>query len=80
MVTTVGWFYLVGGTVLFFFWAYGIVSFVLDVKNKFIPAARALVAARRRDENESEPRGHEQGPTPRDLQESDPDEADQQLY
>ena len=79
MVTTVGWFYLVGGTVLFFFWAYGIVSFVLDVKNKFVPAVRALVAARRRDETESESRGHERGRTPRDLQESDRDETDQQL-
>ena len=79
MVTTVGWFYLVGGTVLFFFWAYGIVSFVLDVKNKFVPAARALVAARRRDD-ESTSRSREQGRTARDLQESDPDEADQQLH
>lgn len=80
MVTTVGWFYLVGGTVLFFFWAYGIVSFVLDVKNKFVPAVRTLVAARRRDDAESTSRGHEQGRTARDLQEGDPDETDQQLH
>jgi len=46
MVTTVGWFYLVGGSVLFFFWAYGIVSFALDVKNKLLPAVRRWLAAR----------------------------------
>lgn len=54
MVTTFGWFYLVGGTVLFFFWAYGIVSFTLDVKNKFIPVARKVWAARRERTEESE--------------------------
>ena len=54
MVTTVGWLYLVGGTVLFFFWAYGIVSFALDVKNKFIPVGRKLWAARRERAEESE--------------------------
>ncbi|WP_281195278.1 hypothetical protein [Halorubrum sp. F4] len=32
--------YYGGMTVLFFFWAYGIVSFVLDVKNKLIPGIR----------------------------------------
>jgi len=53
MVTTLGLLYLVGGTVLFFFWAYGIVSFVLDCKNKFLPAAAQLIAnwrARRREQ------------------------------
>ena len=37
MVNELGLFYLGGMTVLFFFWAYGIVSFLLDLKNKFIP-------------------------------------------
>lgn len=32
--------YVAAMTLLFGFWAYGIVSFVLDVKNKFIPAVR----------------------------------------
>jgi hypothetical protein len=29
--------YFGGGTLLFFFWAYGIISFGLDLKNKIIP-------------------------------------------
>jgi len=47
MPTTVGWLYLVGGTVLFFFWAYGIVSFLLDLKNYVVPGVRGLLAERR---------------------------------
>ncbi|WP_435097536.1 hypothetical protein [Halarchaeum sp. P4] len=54
MVSTLGWFYLAGGTLLFFFWAYGIVSFVLDVKNKFIPALRTLWRERKRQKAEEE--------------------------
>ncbi|UPV74313.1 hypothetical protein M0R89_17470 [Halorussus limi] len=67
MVTTLGWLYLVGGTVLFFFWAYGIVSFALDCKNKFLPAIRTLLANRRRRAEESE-------------RESEREETEQQLY
>lgn len=47
MPTTVGWLYIVGVTVLFFFWAYGIVSFLLDVKNYVIPGIRGILAERR---------------------------------
>ena len=54
MPTSLGWLYLFGGTVLFFFWAYGIVSFVLDVKNKFVPAGKRLVAERRRRTDRAE--------------------------
>ncbi|WP_134670527.1 hypothetical protein [Halorussus marinus] len=54
MVTTFGWFYLVGGTVLFFFWAYGIVSFALDVKNKFVPAAKQWRDSRKRARADAE--------------------------
>ncbi|UPW00342.1 hypothetical protein M0R88_17760 [Halorussus gelatinilyticus] len=67
MVTTLGWLYLVGGTLLFFFWAYGIVSFVLDCKNKFLPAIRAFVVNRRRRKEESE-------------RESEREETERQLY
>ncbi|WP_435177688.1 hypothetical protein [Halorussus sp. AFM4] len=67
MVTTMGWFYLVGGTVLFFFWAYGIVSFALDCKNKFLPAARTWLANRRRAKREAE-------------RESEREETERQLY
>ena len=47
MVTELGWFYLGAGTFLFFFWAYGIASFVFDVKNKIIPGIRGLLADRK---------------------------------
>ena len=48
MVTELGWFYIGGMTLLFFFWAYGIVSFVLDLKNKLIPKTRQYLRGRRR--------------------------------
>jgi hypothetical protein len=63
MVTTLGWFYLVGGTILFFFWVYGIVSFGLDCKNKSVPAIRQFVAARRerrRERDRESEREHEE--------------------
>ncbi|MFB6118473.1 hypothetical protein [Halosegnis sp.] len=52
--------YVAAMTLLFGFWAYGIVSFALDVKNKFIPAirryrqARAEAAERAAEEEERE--------------------------
>ena len=49
MVTQLGWLYLAGGTVLFFFWAYGIVSFVRDCKNRYVPAIARWLQARRRE-------------------------------
>lgn len=54
MVTELGWLYIGGVTVLFFFWAYGIVSFGLDVKNKLIPLGRQYLRGRRRQEEERE--------------------------
>jgi hypothetical protein len=48
MVTEFGWFYIGGMTVLFLFWAYGIVSFVLDLKNVIIPKTRQYIRGRRR--------------------------------
>lgn len=67
MVTELGWLYLGAGTLLFFFWAYGIVSFVLDVKNKYVPGARTLLE-NRRAEKEKEERERER------------EEQQQQLY
>jgi hypothetical protein len=67
MVTTLGWFYLLGGTVLFFFWVYGIVSFALDCKHKFFPAIRRLIAARRERKREAE-------------RESEREDKERQLY
>ncbi|QCC48587.1 hypothetical protein [Halobellus limi] len=34
-------------TFLFFFWAYGLVSFALDLKNKLIPGVRQYLRGRR---------------------------------
>jgi hypothetical protein len=48
MVNELGWLYLGGMTVLFFFWAYGIVSFVLDLKNTIVPKTRQYLRGRRR--------------------------------
>lgn len=67
MPTSVGWLYIFGGTVLFFFWAYGIVSFALDVKNKFVPAGRKLLANRREEKAQAE-------------RENEREENEQQLY
>ncbi|WP_458205053.1 hypothetical protein [Haladaptatus sp. NG-SE-30] len=67
MATELGWFYLGAGTLLFFFWAYGIVSFALDLKNKIIPGIRTLLA-NRRAQKEDEDRERER------------EEKKQQLY
>jgi hypothetical protein len=54
MVTQLGWLYLGAGTLLFFFWAYGVVSFVLDLKNKIVPGVRGWLAARREQREQEE--------------------------
>jgi len=41
-------------TALFFFWAYGIVSFALDLKNKIIPGVRRYVRGRREQREQRE--------------------------
>jgi len=46
--------FFAAGTVLFFFWVYGIVSFVLDVKNKFVPYLRRRRAADGADEDDED--------------------------
>ena len=67
MVTELGWFYIGGMTVLFFFWAYGIVSFLLDLKNVIIPKARQYLRGRRRLKREEE-------------EEKEREERERQLY
>jgi hypothetical protein len=59
--------YFTAGTLLFVFWAYGLVSFVLDVKNKFIPAARQLWRNRKAEKEQRE-------------QEQEREEKERQLY
>ncbi|GAA0229929.1 hypothetical protein ACFFQF_13595 [Haladaptatus pallidirubidus] len=54
MAVEFGLVYFGAGTLLFFFWAYGIVSFVLDVKNKIIPGLRTLIENRRAQKAEEE--------------------------
>ncbi|EFW93181.1 hypothetical protein ZOD2009_04937 [Haladaptatus paucihalophilus DX253] len=67
MVTELGWYYLGAGTLLFFFWAYGVVSFGLDLKNKIIPGIRGMIAEREAQKAEEE-------------RERERDEKKQQLY
>ena len=67
MVTEFGWLYLGGGTVLFFFWAYGLVSFGFDLKNKFVPLGRQYVRGKRRQREEAE-------------RDEERDERERQLY
>ncbi|MFD1684195.1 hypothetical protein [Halobellus litoreus] len=43
-------------TFLFFFWAYGFVSFALDLKNKIIPGVRRYLRGRREQQEEERKR------------------------
>jgi hypothetical protein len=64
LVATVYW----GGLlVLFFFWAYGIVSFALDLKNKIVPGIVRYRRGRRAEAAENE-------------REQEREEREQQLY
>jgi len=47
MVSTPTLVYVSAVTILFFFWIYGIVSFILDIKNKIIPGAKQYLRGRR---------------------------------
>jgi len=67
METLIATVYWGGMLVLFFFWAYGIVSFLLDLKNKIIPG---IVQYRRGRRAEKEQREREQ----------EREEREQQLY
>ncbi|MDG5775480.1 hypothetical protein VB773_11435 [Haloarculaceae archaeon H-GB2-1] len=39
--------YFGAGTILFFFWAYGIYAFARDLRHKFLPLARQYLRGRR---------------------------------
>ncbi|MFC4438757.1 MULTISPECIES: hypothetical protein [Natrialbaceae] len=58
--------YVTAVTVLFFFWVYGIVSFVFDLKNKIIPAA-VHYARGRREKKEKREREREREERERQL-------------
>ena len=59
--------YWTGMLVLFFFWSYGIVSFILDLKNKIIPGLIQYRRGRRREKAKQE-------------QEEEREEREKQLY
>ncbi|RJT05278.1 MULTISPECIES: hypothetical protein [Halococcus] len=67
MVTEIGLVYVVGMSLLFVFWAYGLVSFVLDVKHKFVPLAKQYLRGRRNEKEEA-------------AREAEREEREQQLY
>jgi hypothetical protein len=48
MVTEFGALYIAIVTLLFLPWAYGVVRFVMDVKNIYIPKGRQFLRGRRR--------------------------------
>lgn len=52
MVTTAALVYIGAVTILFFFWIYGIVSFILDIKNKIIPGAKQYLRGRRQQKKQ----------------------------
>jgi hypothetical protein len=62
MVTEVGWLYVALVTALFLPWAYGIVRFLMDLKNIYVPKGRQFLRGRRklkeekREEEEREER------------------------
>lgn len=67
MVTDIGLLYVGGLSLLFVFWAYGIVSFAFDVRNKFVPLARQYIRGRRHEREERE-------------REAEREERERQLY
>lgn len=67
MVSTYTLVYFGGGTLLFFFWVYGIYAFVRDCRRTFIPGLRGWVAMRREREEDRE-------------REAEREEKERQLY
>lgn len=62
-----GLFYVAAVTILFFFWVYGIVSFVRDLRSTYIPALRKYRAGRREQAEQTE-------------REEDREQRERQLY
>lgn len=59
--------YFGGGTLLFFFWVYGIAAFARDVRRRYLPAIRRFRAARRESKAAAE-------------REAEREERERQLY
>lgn len=55
-MTTPGSFYVAAVTILFFFWVYGIVAFVRDLRSTYIPALRKYRAGRREQADQEQNR------------------------
>lgn len=67
MVSEFGWLYIGLVTLLFLPWAYGVVRFVMDVKNIYIPKGRQFLRGRQRLKEEKK-------------EEEERTEREQQLY
>lgn len=67
MVTEFGWLYVALVTLLFLPWAYGVVRFVMDLKNIYIPKGRQYLRGRKRLKEEK-------------REEEERDERERQLY
>jgi hypothetical protein len=67
MLTEFGWLYFGAGTLLFFFWAYGIIRFLMDLRNIYIPKTRQYLRGRRRIKQRRE-------------EDEEREEQEQQLY
>lgn len=67
MVTEFGLLYVVLVTLLFLPWAYGVVRFVMDMKNIYLPKGRQFLRGRRRLKDEK-------------REEQEREEKEQQLY
>lgn len=88
MISTFEWLYFGGGTLLFFFWIYGIYAFVRDCRRTYIPGLRGWLAARRRDEpgelaDDSRDEGvadHEESVAENEEPVADHEERTRQLY
>ena len=52
--------FVIAGTILFFFWAYGIIAFVRDMKNWVLPWIRVRREKRKSEKREQEREEREQ--------------------
>jgi len=52
MITTAALVYIGAVTILFFFWVYGIISFIFDIKYKIIPGAKQYLRGRRQQKKQ----------------------------
>lgn len=66
MVNALGLLYIAAVTLLFFFWVYGLVAFVRDSRQKYVPALKRYLTARR-EQKEQAKRDAERAESERNL-------------